>query len=118
MNAFCYLLLPAAYRRPLNSSLSSFLSAPLHLRAADIAFFVDEIKMSLLFLYTAIVYHLPAAAFFLAASHFGLVGAAIFADEIKEPLFSFDATFTKHLTHLIHPPSINPDCALGSGEEC
>ena len=62
--------------------------------------------MALLLLYTAIVYHLSAAAFFLATSHFGLVSAAIFPDKIKVPLFPLDATFAKYLTHLIHPLSI------------
>ena len=75
-----------------------------HFRLAHIAFSVNIIKITFLFLYSTTVHHFSSAAFFLAARHLCFIGASIFAYEIKITLFPFKAAFAYDRTHLLSPP--------------
>ena len=96
-------LLSTFYYR--KASLSFFLTTPLHLSATDVAFLIDEVKITFLFFNAAVMNYLSSAAFFCAACHLCFISASVFTYKIEETLLPLDAAFAYHFSHSFHPPS-------------
>ena len=82
-------------------SLFLFRAASFHLGARDIAFFVNEIEVSLFLLDTAFCYLFGATSFFLASGHLGARDIAFFVYEVEVTFLPLDPNLAYFLCHIL-----------------
>ena len=87
--------------------LSSFAAAN-HFCAGNIAFFIDEIKITFLLFDADLGNFFGASASFVAAGHFGAGNITFFIDKIEIPFLLFNSDFCDFFSHSIHPLSYVP----------
>lgn len=75
-----------------------------HFGAGDVAFFIKEIKVALLFFNPHFRHLLWFTAFFAAPCHLGAGNIALLIDEVKEPFFAFHSGFRHFFCHRILTP--------------